>query len=664
MNKFKNIISFIIALGILSSASAFTFNSSNSVSSETTDVSSETSNTAIDPTQNSTSATKSNSSGKSKVSFQWQKNNWMFNNSSTFFKKGKYINQISRNPKRKLSSKLTNIEYNSVFSEDGMINEDWRGSCYGMAVTAILAMKGYLPYDNYNRRDSDGTTTYNYDPTRKPIDGVYNLPMPLYSTKISSLLTYYQMIQIKDVIQNMYFSYSLRSNEENIKDLISQIDENGVALAAINIGHAVVTYGHETGEYEFNGKKYDGKIDIYDPNYSMEEDSHDIYYNTSDHNWTIPAYSDYEIGDKKFGDGGAKFYAIISDEDILNYAGYLDAPSNKKVKDIKIEKYISRIDSSTCDDDFTVEKAVNKNGKYEIVDSNGDIKSLDFYKGKEKTTGFNLYDKNSPYIAKQGKSDELAVLADYENCELQAASSSANEIIFDPSGYIKINGDRSDFAMTMIFNSDYPTDWFKFTISGNDSENISMKKEKNGYILEGDNLQDINVKANNKSFDSNLEFTTRQNKVFLKQVGDETMEADIDLDGDGNFETPLIRTNGGYLYDEYPTQVPTCEADDPNLINIYGITIRLTSSDPNDDGIIDSKDATDILIDYANFIADPKSKRLTIDEADSNNDKIVDAKDATNILVYFANKIYGGSSNSSSNSNSVPKVKSGRIILF
>lgn len=65
-----------------------------------------------------------------------------------------------------------------------------------------------------------------------------------------------------------------------------------------------------------------------------------------------------------------------------------------------------------------------------------------------------------------------------------------------------------------------------------------------------------------------------------------------------------------------------------------------TLGDVNGDGSVDSKDAVQVLVDYANSIVSGKSS-LDLAVADTNKDSKVDSKDAVQILVYYANYIAG-----------------------
>ena len=69
------------------------------------------------------------------------------------------------------------------------------------------------------------------------------------------------------------------------------------------------------------------------------------------------------------------------------------------------------------------------------------------------------------------------------------------------------------------------------------------------------------------------------------------------------------------------------------------MTVVSMPGDVNGDEKIDAKDATAILVDYANRIYGNEST-IPLELGDYNYDGVVDAKDATAILVYYANLIY------------------------
>ena len=283
-----------------------------------------------------------------KSEFIWGQDNWNFNNSSRqgYFKDSTYRDQINSTYLNTLKNNLTNSEYQAIFTGywyygewyDAWLDDWWGGSCYGMSSLALLSKEGVLPYSSYK---SSATK-------------LHDLNYPKADSNVSSLVTYYQMLQVKDVIQQQYRTVKYRSNETNIKNIIELLDVNSTVLVGFRKdgwgGHAILATGYEYGSWTWNGVAYQGCIKICDPNCSLSyNNSYNIYFNTQSYNWTIPAYS----GIKSVN--GAVFNYIGSNVDEINYGGYLSGTSNNK-----IDNYIARIDAVAISDNRTVTKVVEK----------------------------------------------------------------------------------------------------------------------------------------------------------------------------------------------------------------------------------------------------------------------------------------------------------------
>ena len=83
-----------------------------------------------------------------------------------------------------------------------------------MSSLAFLAKKGILPYSDYQTGAGD----------------LNSLGYPKYNFEQLSLITYYQMLQVKGVIQQHYRTVPNKSNRENITNLISLLDEHPAVL--------------------------------------------------------------------------------------------------------------------------------------------------------------------------------------------------------------------------------------------------------------------------------------------------------------------------------------------------------------------------------------------------------------------------------------------------
>ncbi|MBR0303710.1 MAG: leucine-rich repeat domain-containing protein, partial [Clostridia bacterium] len=294
---------------------------------------------------------------KSCSEFNWQQDHWRFDNdnkggTNSGFKTGsyRYSQLIDEAYTNVLKENLTNKEKKKVFygvestsgRMTGYIYKTWEGSCYGMSSLVLLAKAGLLPYSEY---------------TNSGKDYLYGIYAPknnnTLSKKVSSLTTYYQMIQYKDPIQVGFRTTPLRDNKDNIDYLLSELDKNGLVLVCYKKsaggGHAVVAYDYELGDqsFAFGNTTIDltggGVIKICDPNFSHPDTDtnstlkkHNIYFGYDEDGlfvWAVPSGS-------YISDEGAVFAYIGADIDEINNGGYLKSASS----DSGDSGYVARVD--------------------------------------------------------------------------------------------------------------------------------------------------------------------------------------------------------------------------------------------------------------------------------------------------------------------------------
>ena len=343
---------------------------------------------------------------KQKEAFVWAKDNWNFNNSATsgYFKRSTYRNQISDGYLNVLKKNLSNSEYEVIFNGtyygNAWLDNVWSGSCYGMSSTALLSKEGILPYSNYK----SGATK------------LYDLNYPIRDNGVSSLVTYYQMLQVKDIIQQQYRTVPSRSNETNIKNIISLLDSHSTVLIGFKKdgwgGHAILATGYEYGSWTWNRVTYQGCIKICDPNCSRNySSSYNIYFNTQTYNWTIPGYTNMTSS------SGARFNYIGANVNEINKGGYLSGTTGNK-----IDEFVARIDAAAISENRSVTKVIENSGNY--INQNtapGDIEEdYSYILGNESegTIGYNLYDPDSAYRVSQTTAQDLQLGMDYENCNI------------------------------------------------------------------------------------------------------------------------------------------------------------------------------------------------------------------------------------------------------
>ncbi|MCD7958309.1 MAG: dockerin type I repeat-containing protein [Ruminococcus sp.] len=282
---------------------------------------------------------------------------------------------------------------------------------------------------------------------------------------------------------------------------------------------------------------YDGCIKIVDPNSSVSyNDSCNIYFNTSTYSWAIPYYSSYLITSAS----GAMFNYIGGNISEINYGGYLSGTSYTSTS---TSNYIARMDAESIADDHSVTKMKNSGNGYLTQNTAGDdIVADTIYTAGDSdsgTFGYTLYDATAAYCVTQSDAEALDLYLDYEDCLLYASSTAETEMIFDQDSYISVTGEDADYAISMTFDEDYPTDWFTFSINGESADNVVFEKVSGGYVLSADELSCMEVAANNRDVTATTTFTTNYTEVYLYEIDEDTIGVAVDTDGDGTYETDL-----------------------------------------------------------------------------------------------------------------------------
>lgn len=480
--------------------------------------------------------------------FTWNRDNWNFNNNYSYFARTRYLDQINNTYLNKLKKNLTNSEYQSIFNtKDGWIYNIWKGSCYGMSSTCLLSMSNLLPYSDY----------------KSGAENLYQLQYPLRDSNINSLITYYQMFQVKNVIQQQYWTVPYKSHEENIKKIISLLDANPVVLLGFKKqgwgGHAILAYGYEYGNYTWNNASYDGCIKICDPNFSKAyRDDFNIYFNTATYDWIIPIYSDAPITSQ----AGAVFNYVGANVQEINTGGYLDNGQSKE----STPGYAARIDINTDSDskEYSVTKVEKSDGKYVEKDTDSDdIKESYSYilSGESKgIPGYDLFDAKSAYKITQKDSKEMSLSIHYGDCYLEGEISAGKSIIFDKDGYVETLGDAGKYEISMTFDGEYPTKWSTVEVSGTGSDGISVEKAQEGYVVSGDSLKNVDVELEHREDSIQTSFSTDYNMACICELDKNTIGVKVDTDGNGTYETIIKKVSNGNGAVSVPTYYPSTTA--------------------------------------------------------------------------------------------------------
>lgn len=285
--------------------------------------------------------------------------------------------------------------------------------------------------------------------------------------------------------------------------------------------HAVVAYGVTYGQYNIDNVAYNGRILILDPNYNLKfENKTCLYFSTTNNNWTIPMYN-------LNSNNGAELCLVTNNMNLLNNKGYFSNATDDFIND---NKYISILNMNNTNSNSYIDKVQNINGTWSINSNSnlGDIKVFyDFYNPNnivEISPKYILTDFNSGYQISLDDYDYIDTDILYKNSLLQVEADNVDNVKFSPSGCIAINGKNTDYSMDLTFNNDYCTlPWYNVNITGTKSNDVSVTKVDNGFILNGDNLIDVTVLAYNDTISTSVNFDTFDNSVLIYAIDDYTI---------------------------------------------------------------------------------------------------------------------------------------------
>lgn len=417
---------------------------------------------------------------------------------------------------------LTAEDYNALMygrsntekqSIDDIVNSRHGGQCYGMSVTTILSKMNIISIT-----DLQENANCLYDVKK--------------NEKAKSLIGYYHIFSKrtftnKETGEDM-FLWNLETKTERdklsiIKALAQSVQNGGNPFVLRfelpnNNGHAVVAYAYEAGNFTKNGRDYSHRILIYDNNYPKWNENSCLYFNEGDSSWCIPNYKN-----------AINLTGAVSDLEILDY------------DDIEINRtnYYAELKS--------------KNQTRFLINSNKNNYSIDGIRTKGLTVRSGtdldsnsseitilLPNKNDKYTAINPNGKDLLDLSmKYDNYYMVANSSKCDNAEFNPNGSVSINGNETDFKVSLTGNDGYISlPWYTIAVNGSNTSNPSLTKSDNGYIFKGDNLENITVTGRNDEETKELTFTTTEDKVLIGEDDDE-LTVSIDKDKDGVYETVI-----------------------------------------------------------------------------------------------------------------------------
>lgn len=513
--------------------------------------------------------------------FEWGKNNWNFTNSDDYFDcySDYYISDDFLN---NLLLKCSNTEKESVLE---LKSYGWGGSCYGLAALSVLAKDGIFDVSSWQ----NGALN------------LHDINAP-EKDRTESLINYYFLTQVLDYIQqdiNINFFRDEANKVDELKTLCDNAEITGKPVLFCFHGyfygfswggHAVVAYANETESGTINDFRYTGYIKIYDNNSFEYNSKYNLYYNDNG-DWYIPAY---EIKSSDEGTIGL----FTDDAEYLNKYGYFE----NNVSSVSDNGFIGELRTAASDMKFKLEK-VNADGSPSFNSSISDdeikFSSDVLSESSENKNAIKalLKDTASGYLYTPDEISDINLTMRYEDVRMKAVSTSASSVKFLPDGCIEISSDAGNFDMQMTLNDDIcDIPWYTLEVLGDKSDSAILSKSDKGYILKGDNLNFVKVKAHNDDVKTSVNFGTDSNSAYIYSIDENTIGISVDKDNDGIFESNIDT----YMTADINSDKQITSLDALMVLQTVTENIKLNDmqsycADIDGDGEITSADALKIL---------------------------------------------------------------------
>lgn len=159
-----------------------------------------------------------------------------------------------------------------------------------------------------------------------------------------------------------------------------------------------------------------------------------------------------------------------------------------------------------------------------------------------------LPDKTQPYTV--STPDSYGYSLYYGDIFEATDADAADSTTFSPNGDVSLSGNKGKYQLTAAADG-LKSPWYTYKVTGSDAKDVKLVKQSDGYIIEGDDLGDAKVSANNVTDTKSISLHTdaKRVKVGADESG-KNLIASIDKDGNGTFETVIADSSK-------PTTPPT-----------------------------------------------------------------------------------------------------------
>lgn len=439
---------------------------------------------------------------------------------------------------------LVGLDNASIAAFKEKIGQGQGGYCYGFASSSILTKMGLLDVSDI---DSSKTVLHDVDD----------------NDNSKSVIAYYYLTQFfSNIIQDKVEFIEKNDTEKiNIIEQKAMQVESGDSPFILSFytkpnsegGHAVVAYSHESGVFIKNNHTYDSRILIYDSNYPTWNEDSCLYYNTGTTEWYIPNYPDSSQITRALSDLNTINTKNLEDNR-KSASSYISCKGNEQITIYEGDSLLAKVNGTIVTENDNV-VAFRDDGNDDYV-----------------TIVVPYKDSNNDLIIKPTNSDEsLDLSIKYNDYFISASSTSQDSIAFSSNGSAKISGDTDDFRLSITGNEGhFSTKWCTCDVSGKKGTDPQIQLVKDGYLITGKELNNLEVYAENKDSAQKVELSSIDGDVLITQ-DKESLCAKADNDNDGKYES-IIKTGT-----ETPVRNPLSNGENFNwwIIIIIAIIIIL-----------------------------------------------------------------------------------------
>ena len=487
------------------SSSEITTTTTASSSSDTTSSSSAVSNTSV--TTSSTSVTTT-----TRQSFDWGSDNWQLSHDALV---PEYISEGYRLLEKHRDNLISSLNAMERVRIQRVMNSEWLGAEYGMAVTEILAKSGVFSVPMWDPR----------------FQSVYELD--LSDERNLSIISYYQLLQECDAVQQeIAWTSAFMTKKTVLSQLISQASASGkgksmtlVCFFGKNFSHSAIAYDVEYGTWSLGNEAYDGRILIADPYLDSFSDENCIYFQSSTLEWNVPGLG-IDSGDND------SFIGLASNSlSLINEYGYFKGTSSYSRNHV----YVPILEVPEDAGDFLLTP---------LGDSAGSVKeSSEFRWFSTSAAAIECRRAGLDYEAEGFEifplySGTSNYQISFEKCLITVDSNNADKITMYSDGSAAVSANGASFRIGITAETDLP--WDTVTISGENVNEILMAEKGENIVLTGDCLDALTIEAGSEIIETYLpDNVSAYSKALIYAEDDGSIGVLIDADGDGECETVL-----------------------------------------------------------------------------------------------------------------------------